>query len=66
MNQTQEVRVILQLTLDVDATLSKEDIDRAVREGTEFAFEMDKYDNIDVQMVDIIEIKEEAEIYGNE
>jgi len=63
---TQEVRVMLQLTLDVDATLSKEDIDKAVREATEFAFEMDKYDNIDVQMVDIIEIREEAEIYGNE
>lgn len=65
---TQEVRVMLQLTLDVNAKYSKEEIKKAV----EYALTPDspelEYDEtipFDIQMVDIIEIKEEAEIYGN-
>ena len=59
---TTEVRVMLQLTLDVDATLSKEEI---IKQLTRMLTE-DYYKDIDVQMVDIIEIREEAEIYGTE
>ena len=65
---TQEVRVMLQLTLDVDATLSKNEIERRL----DIVFAKDEfkwlfnYLDMDVQMVDIIEIREEAEIYGNE
>lgn len=62
---TQEVRVMLQLTLDVDVRLSKEDIQRKI----EFLIEEGSRTHLlglDLQMTDVIEIREEAEIYGNE
>jgi hypothetical protein len=62
---TQEVKVMLQLTLDVDATLSKEDIKRRIEkvmlENGNFS-----YPDMDSVMVDFIEIREEAEIYKTE
>jgi ribosomal protein L23 len=62
---TQEVRVMLQLTLSVNAKATKEQIKKAV----ENVFNLEEDLNtiyFDVQMVDIVEIREEAEIYGTE
>lgn len=61
---TQEVKVLLQLTLDVDTSLSKEGIETAVKS----AINEDQLRNFNSElvMVDIVEIREEAEIYGNE
>jgi len=59
---TQEVQVILQLTLDCDATLDSFDIESKVKSAIHFS----KDDKIDIMMIDIFDIQEEAEIYGNE
>lgn len=58
----QEVKIILQLTLDCDTTLSKKEIE----EKTKSAINFSKDDNIEVMMIDTIEIREEKEIYENE
>ena len=58
---TQEVRVMLQLTLDVDTSYSKENIQHEVYKSLNF----ENSRHIKPMMVDIIEIQEEAEIYGN-
>jgi len=58
---TQEVRIMLQVTLEIDTELSIEKI----KENLEYHI---KYEGLGdcLQMVDIIEIREEAEIYGND
>jgi len=61
---TQEVRVMLQLTLDVNTLMTKEDIERNIKGIMESDEVIDR--GINVMMTDIIEIREEAEIYGNE
>lgn len=66
-DMTQEVRVMLQLTLEVAAGLSKEEIEKRLKQN--FIYCKDPFcpdEDIDVEMVDVIEIREEAEIYGNE
>lgn len=63
---TQEVRVILQLTLDVDAELSREEIEKWVRDRIALGFNTGTFNPVDLMMTDIIEIREEAEIYENE
>lgn len=60
---TQEVRVMLQLTLDVHTELSKKDIEGNIKNRLET---LSNLTGFYVQMVDIIEIREEAEIYGTE
>jgi len=55
----QEVRVMLQLTLDVDSQLSRTEISEKI---SKISFS----GGMTTMMIDIIEIKEEAEIYGNE
>lgn len=60
--KTQEIRVLIQLTLDVDINKTKEDVKNLVS-----AYIInEKCEHIDVMMKDIIEIREEGEIYGNE
>lgn len=61
----QEVRVLLQLTLDIDAKLTKKEIERNVK----LLLSNDSmwYLGIDSPVeIDIIEVREEAEIYGTE
>ena len=59
---TQEFRVMIQLTLDVDINKTKEDVKNLVS-----AYIInEKCEHIDVMMKDIIEIREEGEIYGTE
>lgn len=58
----QEVRVMLQLTLDVDATLSTEDVERRLKSYIDDF----RAKGMSLYLTDIIEIREEAEIYGNE
>lgn len=62
---TQEVRVMLQLTLDVDIAYSKEKIGKRI-EHVLNNYKLDFPEHMVVQMVDVIEIKEEAEIYETE
>lgn len=58
----QEIRVMIQLTLDVDINRTKEDVKNLVS-----AYIInEKCEHIDVMMKDIIEIREEGEIYGDE
>ena len=61
----QEVRVILQLTLDVDCKLSKEEIEERINE---YFTSMQQENKISEEMIlmnnDVIQIEEEAEIYG--
>lgn len=64
--KTQEVRVMLQLTLDVDTELSKEDIEVRLRQAIEGMELSNLVDDMTLEMTDIIEIREEAEIYGTE
>lgn len=59
---TQEVRVMLQLTLDCDITLTKQDIQDRVIAAIQFSGD----EGIDVMMTDIIEVRDESEIYGTE
>ena len=59
---TQEVRVTLQLTLDCDTMLDSFDIEAKVKSAIHFS----KDDKIDIMMIDIFDIQEEAEIYGTE
>ena len=57
---TQEVRVMIQLTLDVDVKLLKEEVLKQLqRMITE-----DYHKGIELIMFDEIEYREEAEIYG--
>lgn len=58
----QEVKVDLQLTLDVTTDNSKEDIERKLTERLIHLREI----GIRVMLVDIYEIREESEIYGTE
>ena len=60
--ETQEFRVMIQLTLDVDINKTKEDVKNLVS-----AYIInEKCEHIDVMMKDIMEIREESEIYGTE
>lgn len=59
---TQEVKILLQLTLDVNAQLSRTEIAEKVNSAIHFS----KDDGIDNIITDIIEIQEESEIYGTE
>lgn len=59
---TQEVRVLIQLTLDVDINKTKEDVKNLVN-----AYIInEKCEHIDVMMKDIIEVQNESEIYETE
>lgn len=55
---TQEVRIIIQLILECDVTLSKVDIEDKVKASINLDGNL-----IDVIAIDTIEIKEESEIY---
>ena len=60
--ETQEFRVMIQLTLDVDINKTKEDVKNLVN-----AYIInEKCEHIDVMMKDIIEVKDESEIYQTE
>lgn len=60
--ETQEIRVMIQLTLDVGINKTKEDVKNLVN-----AYIInEKCEHIDVMMKDIMEIREESEIYGTE
>lgn len=59
--ETQEFRVMIQLTLNVDINKTKEDVKNLVN-----AYIInEKCEHIDVMMKDIIEVRDESEIYGN-
>lgn len=63
---TQEVRIQVQLTMEVDASYSKEEIERRVNE---MLLESEGcFSRPDLELIrgEIIDIEEEAEIYGNE
>jgi len=56
---TQEIRVLIQLTLDVDINKTKEDVKNLVN-----AYIInEKCEHIDVIMKDIIKVRDESEIY---
>ena len=60
--ETQEFRVMIQLTLDVDINKTKEDVKNLVN-----AYIInEKCEHIDVMMKDIIEVQDESEIYGDD
>lgn len=66
--KSQEVRVMLQLTLDVDATLDKKEIEdklKIVINGYSFS-NLISYPDMEFVQSEILQIQEEAEIYGNE
>ena len=64
---TQEVKVLLQLTLDVDAKLSKEEIRDSLYIKIPERLDLTHLlDGMRLMMTDIIEIQEESEIYGTE
>lgn len=57
--ETQEIRVLIQLTLDVDINKTKEDVKNLIN-----AYIInEKCEHIDVMMKDIIEVRDESEIY---
>ena len=57
--ETQEFRVLIQLTLDVDINKTKEDVKNLIN-----AYIInEKCEHIDVMMKDIIEVRDESEIY---
>ncbi len=61
---TQEVQVTL--TLEVDTTLSKADIKNEITKIINFAtLHSNSYDRMLISMINITEIKEEAELYNN-
>lgn len=57
---TQEVRVVVQLTLDCDITLTKQDIQDRVIAAIQFSGD----EGIDIMTTDVIEVRDEAEIYN--
>jgi hypothetical protein len=60
--ETQEFRVMIQLTLGVDINKTKEDVKNLVN-----AYIInEKCEHIDVMMQDIIEVRDESEIYETE
>ena len=59
---TQEVRVVVQLTLDCDITLTKQDIQDRVISAIRFR----THDGVFIMMADIIEVRDEEEIYDTE
>lgn len=59
---TQEVRVMMQLTLECDVWLSEAEITERVMSAIRF----NESTGIDIILTDIIEIRGEAEIYGTE
>lgn len=60
---TQEVRVMVQLTLEVDANVPKE----LIKDRIDAALNVSLiYPDMELKMTDIIEIRKEAEIYGTE
>lgn len=60
--ETQEFRVMIQLTLNVDINKTKEDVKNLVS-----AYIInEKCEHIDVMMKDIIEVQDESEIYGDD
>jgi hypothetical protein len=61
----QEVEVLIKLTLEVDADKSKKDIRNYVS-GKGFLGKYDSSFPYNVVAYDILSVKEEAEIYGNE
>jgi len=66
--KSQEVKVTLQLTLDCDATLDKKDIEEKLKiviNGYSFS-NLISYPDMEFIESEILQIKEEAEIYGNE
>lgn len=62
---TQEVKVMLQLTLDVNTKLSKDDITKDVERAIGGGF-YDPFTKSALMTIDIIEVREEDEIYEND
>ena len=65
---TQEVRVLLQLTLDVDTEVCKEEIDKRILDiaATHTWKRLFSYLDMDIVETELKSIQEEAEIYGTE
>ena len=63
---TQEVRIQLQFTMEIDATYSKDEIER--RLNIMFTESQGHFCAPDMDLIraEVIEIEEEAEIYGTE
>lgn len=64
MSTHQEVRVQLLLSLWIPATMDEESIGVLVREGIQKGFEQEISEIMPDRYLDIIEIREEADIYG--
>lgn len=60
---TQQVEVTVKLTLEVDATVNKQEIENFIKESVLVATDEDCL--FSFNKLDIIEIKEEKDIYDN-
>lgn len=61
----QQVEVIVSLTYDADATLSREDLGQEIHDDVVRLLDADSASRVELVSFEIMTLREEAEIYGN-